>query len=120
MKKISIISPCFNEVDNIMIFYQKIQKIFKNHLNHYDLELIIVDDCSNDGSIEILKNLAINDEKLKVVINNTNYGVFISTLYKICSVSTGLSDSFLQRAGYQFAHCLDDRICLLLIEDQWR
>jgi len=83
MKKISIISPCFNEVDNIMIFYQRIQKIFKNHLNHYDLELIIVDDCSNDGSIEILKNLAINDEKLKVVINNTNYGVFISTFNAI-------------------------------------
>ena len=83
MKKISIISPCFNEVDNIMIFYQKIQKIFKNHLNQYDLELIIVDDCSNDGSIKILKNLSLKDEKLKVVINNTNYGVFKSTFNAI-------------------------------------
>lgn len=83
MKKISIIAPCYNEVDNIEVFYKKIQNIFKESLKNYDYELIIVDDCSNDGSIEILKKISENDKNLKVILNNTNYGVFRSTFNAI-------------------------------------
>ena len=83
MKKISIIAPCYNEVDNIEVFYKKIQNIFKESLKNYDYELIIVDDCSNDGSIEILKKISEKDKNLKVILNNTNYGVFRSTFNAI-------------------------------------
>ena len=83
MKKISIIAPCYNEADNVELFYKKIQKIFKDNLNNYDYELIIVDDCSNDGSVEIIRRISNQDTKIKIVLNNTNYGVFQSTFNAI-------------------------------------
>ena len=83
MKKISIIAPCYNEVDNIEIFYEKLKKIFEDHLKNYIYEIIIVDDCSKDGSIEVLKKLSLIDKNLKVILNNRNYGVFQSTFNAI-------------------------------------
>ncbi len=83
MKKISIIAPCYNEADNVEVFYKKIHKIFEEKLNKYDYELIIVDDCSDDGSIDILRKISNGDRKIKVILNNTNYGVFQSTFNAI-------------------------------------
>ena len=52
MKKISIIAPCYNEEENLKIFYSKIKEIFDQKLKNYSLELIIVD---NDQLINQLK-----------------------------------------------------------------
>ena len=54
-KLISIIAPCFNEKDNIQAFYDKIKNIFNNKLSGYEYEIIVVDDYSEDGSVEILE-----------------------------------------------------------------
>lgn len=88
MKKISIIAPCYNEVNNIEVFYKKIHKIFEEKLSTYDYELIIVDDCSDDGSVDVLRKISHEDQKIKVILNNTNYGVFQSTFNAI-KYSTG-------------------------------
>ncbi|WP_440649157.1 glycosyltransferase family 2 protein [Candidatus Pelagibacter sp. HIMB1521] len=82
-KIITIISPCYNERDNIKIFYNKIQEIFNTRLKNYNYELIIVDDNSKDGSDKILKDLAASDPQLKIIINNRNYGVHKSTFNAI-------------------------------------
>ena len=78
-KTISIIAPCFNERENIKLFYEKIKNIFQNSIKNYDFELIIVDDCSTDGSVEILKEISQEDHNIKIVINNRNYGAHRST-----------------------------------------
>ncbi len=83
MKKISIIAPCYNEKDNIQIFYEKIKKIFENDLKNYSLELIIVDNNSTDGSIDILKNISKSDKDLKIILNKMNYGLWKSTFNAI-------------------------------------
>ena len=56
-KLISIIAPCLNKRGNIQAFYDKIKNIFNKILNGYKYEIIVVDDYSLDGSVEILEKL---------------------------------------------------------------
>jgi glycosyltransferase involved in cell wall biosynthesis len=65
---ITIIIPCYNEVKTIEIIINKILK-----LNKYEFEIIIVDDYSIDGTIEILKNKLFSKVSL-IIYNEKNYG----------------------------------------------
>lgn len=55
MKLISIIVPVFNEKYTIIKILEKINNEVKK-LSQFNFEIIIVDDCSLDGTVEILKN----------------------------------------------------------------
>ncbi len=66
--KISIIIPCFNEKSTIKEIVNKILK-----LDNLDLEIIIIDDFSTDGTVEILKNFK-EDKINKIIYNNKNFG----------------------------------------------
>ena len=70
--KLSIIIPCYNEKNTIDVILKKIIKSLKNYqiLNY---EIIIVDDHSNDGTIEILKELN-HEEKINVHFHENNLG----------------------------------------------
>lgn len=81
MKKISILTPTFNEAENIKNLCQSI----KNEMLklEYEYEHIVIDNSSTDGTVEILKKLCNEDKKLKVIINNRNYGHLNSPFYGI-------------------------------------
>lgn len=66
--KISIIIPCFNEHKTIQQIINKIKKI-----NNLNLELIVVDDFSTDGSRNILESIN-TSKNFKILFNNKNYG----------------------------------------------
>ena len=73
MKKfISIVTPCFNEEQNIKNLCEKIRKIFLK-LN-YNYEHIVIDNKSTDDTRKILRSLALEDKNLKLILNNKNYG----------------------------------------------
>jgi glycosyltransferase involved in cell wall biosynthesis len=72
-KKISVVSGCYNEEGNLQEFYNRLIKIFQK-LPHYDYEIIIADNCSTDGSRDILLQLAAQDKKFKVIFNSKNFG----------------------------------------------
>ncbi len=72
--KISIIATCLNEVENINDFYNRIVNVLKKFSNKYDYEIIVVDNKSSDGTIKILKDLAVKDKKFKVILNTKNFG----------------------------------------------
>ncbi len=78
-KKISVVSPCYNEEDNVEICYQTVKAIFDEHLSGYDLEHVFVDNASTDRTVDILRELADKDDGVKVVVNSRNFGVFKST-----------------------------------------
>ena len=78
-KKISVVSPCYNEEDNVEICYQTVKAIFAEHLAGYELEHVFVDNASTDKTVEILRGLAAKDKGVKVVVNARNFGVFKST-----------------------------------------
>jgi glycosyltransferase involved in cell wall biosynthesis len=79
MKTISVVSPCFNEEDNVENCYRTVQSIFKTHLPEYACEHIFVDNASTDRTVEILRRIACNSPGVKVVVNARNFGLFRST-----------------------------------------
>jgi len=79
--KLSIIIPCFNEKKTIEKILVRVDQSLKNY-NILNYEILIVDDSSNDGTIEILKNLTKND-KIKVCFHEINLG-------KGAAIHTGL------------------------------
>ena len=64
-KLISIVTPCYNEEENIKILCEKIKEIFLN-LN-YDYEHIVIDNKSTDKTRKILRSLAEKDKNLKLM-----------------------------------------------------
>ena len=79
--KLSIIIPCFNEKKTIEKILARVDQSLKNY-NILNYEILIVDDSSYDGTIEILKNLTKND-KIKVYFHEVNLG-------KGAAIHTGL------------------------------
>ena len=61
---LSIIVPVFNEKDNISILVKEIYE----KLHNIKFEIIIIDDNSADGTIEVLKNLKKKYKDLKFII----------------------------------------------------
>ena len=82
MKKISIISPCFNEKENLIQLTSSVKSIFEK-LNKYDYEHIIADNNSNNETKEILRNLANENKKIKILFNAKNFGSQMSTFNAI-------------------------------------
>lgn len=84
MKKISVIIPCFNEELNIEDSYNLLKDIFSK-LPDYDYEIIFADNDSKDNSEMILRTLASKDTKVKVILNNRNFGVKNSCINAVLS-----------------------------------
>lgn len=71
MPKISIILPTFNVEKYIARAIEScINQSFK------DIEIIIVDDCGSDKSINIAKEYAKKEERIKIIHNEKNLGTF--------------------------------------------
>ena len=83
--KISIITPTYNEVENIEKLYLEIKNQFVKI--SCDYEHIIIDNCSKDGTIDKIKKLASTDENLKIIINSKNYGHIRSPFYGLLQSS---------------------------------
>ena len=73
-KKISVVVSVYNEELVLREFYQETGKILKTLPAHWDYELIFVNDGSRDKSMEILKELADHDVRVKVVNFSRNFG----------------------------------------------
>ena len=69
---ISIVTPVFNEAENLHILYKEIVNALNGRYDNY--EIIFVNDGSNDGSIEKLKELSVIDKKVKIVNFRKNFG----------------------------------------------
>ena len=70
--KLTIIIPCYNEKNTIEKILKKIDQSLKNY-ELFKYEIIIVDDFSNDGTKETLKNY-INKEKVQIYFHDENLG----------------------------------------------
>ncbi|MEK4325941.1 glycosyltransferase family 2 protein [Paenibacillus sp. FSL R7-0312] len=70
--KLSLIVPMYNEEANIDIFYRTITSTMLK--NSYDFEIICINDGSKDNTLSLLKELARNDERIKVIDLSRNFG----------------------------------------------
>jgi glycosyltransferase involved in cell wall biosynthesis len=78
-KLISVISPCFNEQENVVTCYEKVRDIFTSQLPNYEYEHIFADNASSDATLARLHEIAGRDKRVKVIANARNYGPFRST-----------------------------------------
>ena len=85
MKKISIVTPTYNEEENIELLCEKIKNEFVQL--KYEYEHIVIDNNSTDNTIPILRRICENDKNVKVIINNKNYGHINSPFYGILQSS---------------------------------
>ncbi len=69
---ISIVSPVYNEQDNLRLFYRAIADAVKDH--DFDVEMVLVNDGSRDGSEAILQELAASDPRVRVLSFSRNFG----------------------------------------------
>lgn len=69
---VSVIIPIYNEEENINILYERLNSTLNSSNLCY--EIIFVDDGSKDKSLELLKNIQKNDEKVVVISFRRNFG----------------------------------------------
>lgn len=86
--KLSLVVPCYNEQDNVELFYEETVKAFKNFT--YDYEFVFVNDGSRDKTLERLKKLynEKTESNITVVSFSRNFGKE-SAIYAGLKNSTG-------------------------------
>ncbi len=86
-KKISILSPAFNEEGNVQRCCDEVRAIMQPLLDRYDYEHIFGDNCSTDKTLQILREIAAQDPNVKVLTYSRNWGVNKSgiTLVRHCT-----------------------------------
>ncbi len=80
MPLVSIVTPCYNEEENVEEVYLRIKKVFES-LDGYQYEHIFIDNASTDATVETLKNIARNDKNIKIIVNSRNFGYIRSPYY---------------------------------------
>ncbi len=69
---LSIVVPAFNEADNLVLLYERIAAAMAK-LN-LDWELVLVDDGSEDGSSDVMRELHAGDPRVKALFLSRNFG----------------------------------------------
>lgn len=87
MKKISVLVPCYNEKENVVPISQAITKEIENNLPQYDYELIFIDNCSTDGTRDLLRGICAENCKVKAILNARNFGQFNSPFHGMCQTT---------------------------------
>lgn len=70
---ISVVTPCFNEEENVRELVGRVAEIFAR-LPQYQYEHIFIDNASTDRTVEILKGIAAADKRVKIIVNVRNFG----------------------------------------------
>jgi len=86
-KLISIVSPCYNEEDNIEELYRRVSDVLLSY-SQYDFEFLFIDNASTDSTVQKMKAIAANDRRVKVIVNNRNFGHIRSPYWGVIQ-STG-------------------------------
>ena len=96
MPLLTILTPCFNEEGNVRDVYQQVKAAMQS-LPGYDYEHLFIDNASKDKTVDILRELAAADKRVKVIVNTRNFGHIRSPYY-----------AFLQARGDAVMSCVAD------------
>lgn len=80
MKLISVVTPCYNEEENVEEIYKRIKEVF-DKIGKYKYEHIFIDNASKDNTVSILNKIAEQDKNIKIIVNSRNFGAPRSHYY---------------------------------------
>jgi glycosyltransferase involved in cell wall biosynthesis len=80
MKTISVLTPCFNEEENVEEVYRQVRAQFVK-MGAYHYEHIFIDNNSADDTVGVLKRIASRDHNVKVIANARNFGHIRSPMH---------------------------------------
>ena len=81
MPFLSIVSGAFNEQDNVRELWERITRVMARELPEYAYEIIVIDNASTDATVDELRRIAREDTRVKVIVNNRNFGHVRSGYY---------------------------------------
>ena len=81
MKKISVMIPCYNEEENVRAIYEAVRDELCRSCKQYDFEILFIDNKSQDGTRQILRDICQEDKRVKAIFNCKNFGQFNSPFY---------------------------------------
>ncbi len=81
MKTITIVVPTYNEEGNIQAIYDRVQSVFETSLAGYGMQILFIDNDSQDETRKLIRELAAKDERVQAIFNATNFGFSKSCFY---------------------------------------
>jgi FkbM family methyltransferase len=87
MRKISIVTPCYNEELNVDECYAQVRALFEGELHRYDHEHIFCDNSSTDGTVAKLQAIARRDKRVKIIVNSRNFGALANIFNGLTATS---------------------------------
>lgn len=79
MKKISVIIPSYNEEESLPILKQRMEKLM-NSMENYEFEILFINDGSKDNTINIIKEMREEDNRINYVDFSRNFGKEIAMI----------------------------------------
>lgn len=86
MKTISIVTPCYNEQDNVVELCGRIRQAMAQ-LPAYRYEHVLIDNCSTDRTVEVLRGLVREDRNIRVIVNARDFGPMRSHMHAMLQTS---------------------------------
>jgi glycosyltransferase involved in cell wall biosynthesis len=82
MPLISVVAPCFNEADNVEELHRRVSAVFERW-PHLELELLFIDNASTDATETRLREIAVRDPRVRVILNARNFGHVRSPMHAV-------------------------------------
>ncbi len=86
MKKVSIMVPCYNEEENVLPMSEALVKQMEE-LPEYDYEILFIDNCSQDRTRVLLREICARNKKIRAIFNSKNFGQFNSPYHGLCQTT---------------------------------
>lgn len=80
MKHITVVTPCFNEEENVQAVYEETRRVFST-IPEVTYDHLFIDNASTDSTVDILRTIAAQDPAISVIVNARNFGHIRSPMY---------------------------------------
>jgi glycosyltransferase involved in cell wall biosynthesis len=81
MTELSIVIPCYNEIENVAAIVAAVTREAERHASSH--EIILIDNHSNDGTRAAIHEICAADRRVRAILNNRNYGQMRSPTHGI-------------------------------------